>query len=221
MYKNFKIFTDVLSGELKKHLPSYVSHKKMMPAHITTDVKQPYDKNKVKESAVLILFFVSDDNISTVIIKRPEYDGVHSGQIAFPGGKREKYDRTIIDTAIREAHEEVGIKPDDVKIIGTLSQIYVPPSMYIIHPIVSYCDNKPEFIADINEVSDISIISLSDLLNDKSKSVIPIYKQGKYVFDAPAYIINGYEIWGATAMIISELIDIIYISKLNELVCKK
>lgn len=217
MNNKFKNFIEELSVGLDKNLLGYESHKKMLPFTNLIDIRQPLRLDNIKDSAVLILFFMNNNNISIVLIQRPEYDGVHSGQISFPGGKKEKYDKTLFDTAVREAKEEIGIIPENIKVIGSLSKIFVPPSMFNIFPVVAYSNVKPDFVADINEVKDIGIIKLNDLLSNDSKSIIPIYKKGLYVFDAPAYVVNGYKIWGATAMIISELIDVINESELNKI----
>jgi 8-oxo-dGTP pyrophosphatase MutT (NUDIX family) len=180
-------------------------------AHATMATKlrlsiQPNDKTRY--SAVLILFYQYKDEIYIPLILRPEYDGVHAGQMAFPGGRRERKDKDLIETALREAQEEIGIKASDVHILGTLTQMFIPPSNFFALPVIGYLDYKPDFYPDPHEVDTVFEVSLSEISNEDIKSTTEISTRG-FVFDAPCYTIQNRKIWGATSMMIAELLEVL------------
>ncbi|PKP01831.1 MAG: CoA pyrophosphatase [Bacteroidetes bacterium HGW-Bacteroidetes-9] len=193
-----------LSGEL----PGFEAHSKMAPSHRDRLISNSKGPDFARKSGVLILLFPDDKSeLNTVFIKRNEYDGVHSGQIAFPGGKYEESDPDIIATALREAEEEVGISSNAVKIIGQLSDLFVPPSNFMISPVVARLDFKPELIADKSEVAEIFTVPLTHFLNKGSYGDYMIsYK--KELVNVPGYYFKNHLIWGATAMILSELLQV-------------
>ena len=117
-------------------------------------------------SAVLILFYPLNDSIYTVLIQRPTYDGVHSGQVAFPGGKKEPGDVDLIATALREAHEEVGIDPANVEVLGPLTQLYIPPSNFLVTPVVGVSLQQPKLVSDQHEVQEIMETNIALLVDD-------------------------------------------------------
>lgn len=194
-----------LSGEL----PGSVAHSRMAPAHRDSLIRNSRGPAFARMSSVLILLFPDDaGEINTAFIKRVEYEGVHSGQIAFPGGKSEETDFDQIDTALREAEEEVGVNRDSVKIIGMLSNLFVPPSNYIICPVVAKTLVKPDFIPDNFEVAEIFTVPLRHFLNpDYYGDRDILYKTGQSV-KVPGYFYKNHFIWGATAMILSELLEV-------------
>ena len=154
---------------LKKPLPGHVAHAELAPyrksnAHYLKDIKP-------KLASTLVLLFPDKHNIlHFVLIKRPQYSGVHSNQYALPGGKKEGNENKK-ETALRETQEEIGIKKDEIQIIGKLSEIYVPPSNFLIFPFIGYCSSTPLFTADQNEVDEIIKIQLDELFkNDVVKS---------------------------------------------------
>ncbi len=105
-----------------------------------------------KIAAVLILIYPVNNILTTVFIQRPVYEGIHSGQISFPGGKSELSDINLIATALREASEETGINSSEVTILGTLTPLYIPVSDNEVTPVIGWCDNRPEFKIDKVEV---------------------------------------------------------------------
>jgi 8-oxo-dGTP pyrophosphatase MutT (NUDIX family) len=158
-----------------------------------------------RSSAVLILLYPSQDSFRTVLIERPVYEGVHSGQVAFPGGKFEPEDLTLENTALREAEEEVGIARENVAVLGRLTDLYISPSNFLVSPIIAYTDQIPVFKPDPREVNKVITIGL-DMLNDISiRGVKTITYSGGYKIKTPYYEVEGLTVWGATAMIISEL----------------
>jgi 8-oxo-dGTP pyrophosphatase MutT (NUDIX family) len=140
---------------------------------------------------------------------RPEYPGVHSGQISLPGGKFEDSDDSLVFTALREAREEIGINPVKVQIIGQLTEMYIPPSNFMVTPIVGYQTSPPRFRADPKEVARIIEVNLVDLLEKRNIRNKNIRLRTGISIKAPVYFIDGNVIWGATAMILSEFREIV------------
>jgi 8-oxo-dGTP pyrophosphatase MutT (NUDIX family) len=119
-----------------------------------------------RKGAVLALFFEEENKIKLPLILRAEYKGVHSGQVAFPGGKFEDTDEDLKQTAIREAEEEIGISSFDVEIIGSLTEVYIPPSNFLVHPFVGITKTVPAFIPHESEVKEIFTIDVDTLMDD-------------------------------------------------------
>lgn len=132
----------------------------------------------------------------------------HAGQIAFPGGKRENSDKDLFDTALREAEEEIGINPESVEILGLLSPVYVQISDFLILPVLGWMTHRPDIRMDLHEVDEAIFISLEEVTNPDSLCHREMdTRTGRIV--VPGYEINGNFIWGATAMMLAELVDII------------
>lgn len=206
---DFNVFISELKKSLKETLPGEAAQMIMAPVSRDIQMKYKNDTSNALEAAVLILFFPESQEIFIPFIKRPEYDGVHSGQIAFPGGRYEIGDENIMKTALREAHEEIGINYNDVSLIGTLSKLYIPPSNYLVTPVVGYSRKKPQFSIDPQEVDQLLLFSLNDILNRNAKGVSKVMTGLNLRMNVPSYDIDDHIIWGATAMIISELISVI------------
>ena len=155
-----------------------------------------------------MLLFYADKNQNTriTLILRNTYNGVHSNQISFPGGKKDKSDSNLKHTAIRETVEELGIDETLIDLVGPLSKVYIPPSNFNVQPFVGIYNGTPFFNPDSKEVSLVIKPLLKDLLNIKSiKS--EVFVQNKKII-VPSYIIEGHVVWGATAMIINEFITL-------------
>lgn len=139
-----------------------------------------------------------------VLTRRTDSLRGHSGQISFPGGKRDPEDTSFVDTALRETCEELGLCQDTIEIIGSLSRIYIPPSNFHVYPQVGYLKQSPEFVPNPIEVAEVFSIPLSALLDDRHK------RQEQRTFGdmtvmVPYYAFNGHKVWGATAVMLSEL----------------
>jgi len=205
---NFKAVIQQLEHTLTEPLPGPDAHLKMASASRIKWLKDQIDDSGARDSAVLLLFYPDKANTKLVFILRPEYDGVHSGQVGFPGGGYEEEDRTFLETALREANEEIGINPDEITIIGGLSKLFIPPSNFNVYPYIGYSESKPDFIPDKKEVDRILEVDLSDLINEQNRSTTIINsKYGK--IEAPCFEVNDLFIWGATAMIVSELLELL------------
>jgi 8-oxo-dGTP pyrophosphatase MutT (NUDIX family) len=172
------------------------------------------DKIDPRKSAVLILLFPFENKIKTVLIERPVYEGVHSGQVAFPGGKFEKDDVQLVNTALREAQEEIGINKDQVTILGNLTDLYIMPSNFLVTPFIGFMKSVPFFFPDPREVNKVITIDL-ELLSDISiRGEKTISHSNGYKIKTPYYSVEGLTVWGATAMIISELNAVVEESKI-------
>lgn len=161
-----------------------------------------------KIAAVLILLYCKEGRIYTVFMQRPEYPGFHGGQISFPGGKKEPQDDNVITTALREAFEETGIDISDVSVISVLTPLFIPVSNMLVSPVVGWMDNKPEFNHDPMEVEYLIEAALNRFLEPGIVKTIPMQLRGEMV-DVRYFAYEGNVIWGATAMMLNELLEII------------
>ena len=201
----FTKFIILLKKRLQKPLPGRTAHLKMSSLARIQELMRLSPLEDATQSSVLILLYPLDNGIGLVLMQRPEYLGIHSGQICLPGGKFEKTDESLIDTALREAKEEIGIEPINVQIIGQLTELYIPPSNFLVTPIVGYQIFPPVFIAEPKEVAKIIEIKLDDLLEGKNQQLKNMKLNLGFSMKVPSYCINDNIIWGATAMILSEL----------------
>lgn len=162
-------------------------------------------REDVRTASVLISLFDTPKGWSTLVIKRRAVKGDrHSGQISFPGGKRENGE-PLSFTAVRESYEEVGTPIDGIDILGRLTELHIPVSNFIVHPFVGYLKNLSPLIRQEEEVDAIYEIRLADLFDPSARKRKDIrVPEGFLLRDVPYYDIAGQVIWGATAMIISE-----------------
>jgi 8-oxo-dGTP pyrophosphatase MutT (NUDIX family) len=201
----YEQFIGSLSNRLKKTLPGEEKQALMAPASRRKIADIPSENYNPRKSAVLILLFPLNNSMKTVLIQRPEYKGVHSGQVAFPGGKYEDGDKDLMATALRETAEEIGVKEDELKILGNLTELYISPSNFLVTPYIGFLNKVPSFHPDPLEVQKIIVVDL-DLLNDISiQGIKTIEHSNGYKIKTPCYEVEGLIVWGATAMIISEL----------------
>ncbi|WP_460471747.1 NUDIX hydrolase [Emticicia fontis] len=204
---NFAGFISKLSYQLANYpLPGHDEIVKKMSPNRMRLKGEPNESTR--RSGVLLLFYPKGEDIYLPLILRPQYDGVHGGQMAFPGGRAELKDKGIQDTALREAQEEIGIKASDVKIIGNLTELYINPSNLLCQPVLGYINYRPDFYPDEREVAAILEVPLSDFLNPDTVQTRLVEARG-YKFETPGFIIQEQMVWGATAMMIAELLDII------------
>jgi len=192
---------DIILERLNVCLPGVSGQQRMAPSVRFSGDRMP-DPGLSQQSSVLILLFPQNGTWSTVLIERTML-GVHAGQISFPGGKRDPDDQSELFTALREANEEVGVSPDSVRVLGKLTELYVPNSNFWINPFIASIDYLPEWQPNPSEVKSVIMVSLPDLFNDSNKKQRVLSRSGLSI-DTPYYDINGHMIWGATAMIISE-----------------
>lgn len=200
---------DLLQKALLHPLPGKESHLRMSPLPVdwrrfTSTVTSSY-----KKSGVLLLFYPKEAGVFFPLIKRPSYPGIHSDQVGLPGGKAEPEDPDIIRTALREAEEEIGIDAGKVTVLGTLSDLYIPSSSYVVTPVLGYMKEAPSFVPDSREVSKILETQLTALVNPSLKKQTQLKAGNGLELYTPYFDVYGEVVWGATAMILSELIDLL------------
>jgi 8-oxo-dGTP pyrophosphatase MutT (NUDIX family) len=206
---DFQLLESELIQRLTKPLPGSPAHEKMVPPTRRESLYNPFPVNNVKYSAVLILLYPHEDSLNFVLIKRAQYDGVHSGQIALPGGQIEDSDKDLKFTALRESQEEIGIDIHQVSISGKLSEIYIPPSNFRVQPFVGFYSGKPVFQADGIETIRTIEVSLKDFLNPDLQTKKEVYRRNGAAVKVPCFYLNGEIVWGATAMILSEFLSVL------------
>ena len=190
----------------KEKLFSTDAHAKMAPLERISYLKEEnYIDKEPRRAAVLMLFYPKDKVTHLALIVRNTYPGVHSSQIGFPGGKVEEYDADLEETALRETHEEVGVSPEKVQIIKTFSEIYIPPSNFLVAPFMGISHEELAFIPDLDEVKRVLEFSLVDFLDEKSITKVKMSTSYAVDIEVPAFMVDKYIVWGATAMMMSEL----------------
>lgn len=198
-------FIDFIKKRISTPLPGLDAQLRMAPiGRVNEGWTIPADH---KKSAVLILFYPYEDTLKVVLIVRTDKGGVHSGQIALPGGRWEPEDDNLITTALRETEEEVGASPKDILVLGMLTHLYIPVSNFLVQPVLGYISYIPNLTPCDEEVAGILELKLEDVFKDKT--VTKIMARGMELDNVPAYLIyNELKLWGATAMMMSELEEI-------------
>jgi len=193
--------------ELLKELPAWEAQQKMAPPLRKPLSKQPL---QVRLSAVCILLFYKNEELHTILIRRTQDGKTHGGQISFPGGRFEANDFSFTYCAQRECEEEIGLAISEMKVLGAMSQLYIPPSNYMVYPVVMFSHKVEDLIASVNEVDEIIEVPLKKLFDDSCKKRIEVEASSNKVKikETPIYQFESYVIWGATAMILSEFEEI-------------
>ncbi len=204
---DFSAFSNEIVKVKKMPLPGEISHMEMAPLERLLELKRrAYKTNSAKKAGVMVLFYPSIHNETRfVLILRKTYKGVHSAQVGFPGGKFEEVDNSFRDTAIRETEEEVGIPADHISIVRELTQVYIPPSNYFVQPYLGITMHNPVFIPQESEVEAVIEVPLSEFLDDEiliQKTLSTSYAKS---IDVPAFRLQEHIVWGATAMMLNEV----------------
>lgn len=207
---DFQHFLEYVPHFAQAKLPAMEAHLKMAPFERMESLKNAFSENKApRTAAVMMLFYPKNGMTHLVLIVRNSYEGVHSGQIAFPGGKWETEDKDYSETALRETHEEVGIHPNQMEIIKLFTPTYIPPSNFMVYPFLGICKEEACFVLDPTEVSSIIELPLSVFLSDKIIIEAKLTTSYAENINVPAFEIEGHVVWGATAMMLSELKDVL------------
>ena len=186
-------------------LPGIQAQTKMSPIQNSEKYRLPSENHKT--ACVMALLHPKDEELFVTFIKRAAShpDDKHAGQIGFPGGKYEEEDGSLIDCALRETHEEIGIPTTDIEVIGELTSLYVFASDFMVYPFVGYMDYNPRYIPQQEEVAGIYEVPVKNLIDPAFKVSRKVRLSEGFYMDAPGYDIQGDFLWGATAMISSEL----------------
>lgn len=156
-------------------------------------------------AGVVSLLYPKNGEAYMAFILRKTYKGVHSNQIGFPGGRYEEIDKDLMQTALRETEEEIGVSSSNIQVIKALTELYIPPSNFLVHPYLSLVEEEPVFVLQQSEVESLIEIPLSVCLDKgcfKTERIDASYAKN---VEVPAYNFKGHVVWGATAMILSEI----------------
>ncbi len=195
-----------LKHALLNELPGISAHSKMLPPG--RRLKQlEHELSSVKLSSVLVLLFPENGKIYTCLTRRPSTMKYHPGQISFPGGKVEKEDASAEMAALREAREEVGIDSSKIEILGKLSDFYLEISRFSIQPFLAWADARPEFTVNTGEVEELILFPVSDFVANEIIQETEL-QTVTGILSVKYFPYEGQVIWGANAMILSELIEI-------------
>ncbi|WP_264551600.1 NUDIX hydrolase [Flavobacterium sp. N2038] len=210
---DFQDFLQYVPNLIPVELPATFAHIKMAPKERIQELKNlDLGSKNPRIAAVMMLLYPKKGKTHLVLIVRNAYNGVHSSQIAFPGGKYENTDANFEETALRETHEEIGVAPEKIKIIKHFTPMYIPPSNFLVHPFLGIAKEELSFYPDIREVAGIIELPLSVFLDDEI--IIEATLSTSYAANAqvPAFNIQNHIVWGATAMILSELRDVLKVT---------
>ncbi len=200
----FDTFIKNLKNGLSQPLPGEQAHNEMLATSTQYAKLVGRSTSRTQHGSVLILFYPKEAQVYFPLMLRPDYDGVHGGQISLPGGKKEEQDKDYIATAVRETEEEIGVRSKDVVVLGRLSTLYVMASDIIVEPVVAYTPRTPRFNPNPYEVQAIIESPVEEFMDDSIVKTKDIHVRG-YDLKAPYFDIGGQVVWGATAMILSEL----------------
>jgi 8-oxo-dGTP pyrophosphatase MutT (NUDIX family) len=203
---HFKDFLSIVPKIKQIPLAKEKAHLKMIPPNRKMDFLRNKIGDTPREAAVLCLFYPNaKQKTEFVLILRKTYQGVHSAQIGFPGGKIEKKDIDFEQAALRETEEEIGIYKRNITVFKTMTSVYIPPSNFMVYPFLAHLDNEPIFKKDDYEVEKIIRMPLKALLKTNNITKKQVQTSYGITIEVPLFILQDVEVWGATAMMLSEI----------------
>lgn len=194
---------ELLRRRLNRTLPGVDAQLRLAPTYRMNADMARIDGKPCRDAGVLVLLYPEEQNLNLILTVRPDHMTVHAGQISFPGGRVERGE-THLDAALREAEEEIGLDRRAVDVLGELTPLYIPPSNFCVHPFVGFCADLPPLRPTDDEVHAILHVTLPELFNGKSLRREVWNLRGEQV-EVPFFRYTSYKIWGATAMMLSEL----------------
>ncbi|MDX2359776.1 MAG: CoA pyrophosphatase [Crocinitomicaceae bacterium] len=202
---NSALFREQFVAATSSGLPGEEAHSTLMPINRPFTSSALQSNPEYRKSAVGILLYPTGETMNSVLIQRPDYKGVHGNQVSFPGGKMDPDDNNLEYTARRECFEEVNLPLGIGTAIGTLSEVYIPVSKFLVQPYVLTLDETPDLSPDTYEVESIIHFNIFQLLDDSILKTTDIKLQQGFVRkNVPYFDINGHVVWGATAMMLAE-----------------
>lgn len=196
-----------LKSRLRNNLPGKDAQLRMAPKPIAEGPHRQLTPNSTAiPSSVLILLFPNENEDWELLLTLRSNDIDHGGQISFPGGRAEA-DETTTETALREAHEEVGIDPQQINTIGKLSKLFISHSNTQVTPVIGYMPASTHFIANPDEVEEIFTVELDSLITKKNL-IEEQWKLQDYKYKVPYWDVHHVPLWGATAMMLNEFLDL-------------
>ncbi|MEX0967998.1 MAG: CoA pyrophosphatase [Bacteroidia bacterium] len=205
----FEDFLMYMRDRLSEPLPGEPVQYRMAPQRRRERTMESAGRLNPRQAGVLLVFYPEAGQVMVPLILRPVYEGVHSGQVAFPGGRMEEGDESVVHTALREANEEIGVQREEIRLLGQLSPLYIPPSNFLVTPVLAYAASVPAFRADPFEVAEIIPVPVKALVQETTVKEKQITTWSGLKLTTPYYALNEFTIWGATAMMISELAEIL------------
>ncbi len=206
--ENYRVDIQKIKQALSKELPGESAQMKMAPISRPRFSDMPKDTNEIKKAAVLIPIFSNGNEDFLLLTVRSIYDGVHSGQVSFPGGKFNEEETDPHLVALREMQEEIGIDKNQVEILGSLTPLYIPVSKMHVQPVIGWLNSRDWQPAEY-EVASILEVPLSELFDIQNRKSKPMNLSSAGTLDVPYFELQGHVVWGATAMMLSEFIDIL------------
>ncbi|WP_428743048.1 NUDIX hydrolase [Tenacibaculum sp.] len=204
----FSDFINQIEKLQKKQLGGLTSQFKLAPKLRARFSEELIKSKQPKKAAVLALFYPDSNNQTRFLLtERASYNGAHSSQISFPGGKFDHSDNNLQTTALRETYEEVGIASETIQIIRQTSNAYIPPSNFLVAPFIGVSSKTPLFTPN-DEVAGIIEVLLADLLDDSNVASVEMETSYMKNIEVPCFKLNDYIVWGATAMMLSEIKDL-------------
>lgn len=190
---------------MQQTLPGEEAQYRMAPLHRQRIEVETLQVEQYRPSAVMIVFCEDEDGeLYIPLIERMSYNGAHSAQISLPGGKYDPKDLKHEQTALRECFEEIGIS--DIEVIGNLTKLFIPVSNFIVYPYLGVCRIKsPVMTIDKREVKTLLKLKVNDLMKEDTIEKGSIELFSNLVIKTPWFNVEGHKVWGATAMILSEL----------------
>jgi 8-oxo-dGTP pyrophosphatase MutT (NUDIX family) len=202
--KGFESFVEQLKLRLAEPLPGKKAQVEMAPRPIDERRFNENPERPPRKGGVMVLLYPDEGRIHVPLMKRPVYNGTHSGQVSFPGGAWEPMDIDLTHTALRETEEEIGIPQSAIEVLGHLSELFIIASNFKVLPTIGVVYEKPNFIPDPIEVARVLPMSL-DVLYSEEQRKVKTMKFPPFTIHSPYYDVHGEVVWGATAMMLSEL----------------
>lgn len=209
---DFQEFEKQITKIEKMELPGLEAQLKMAPMGRLKELRDTARKmNDAKKAGVMALFYPGlNQQTHIALILRKTYKGVHSAQVGFPGGKFEEEDTSLQDAALRETEEEIGVPQNVIQVLKELSEVYIPPSNFFVQPYLGITDRTPNFILEEDEVEELIEVDLNSFMDDSCITTEVLSTSYATEWVVPAYKLNGHIVWGATAMMLSEIREMLF-----------